>query len=397
MDAKRNGSEAVPATVGRSTVALVRCESYDESEVRGALERGIELVGGLSGFARPGERIVLKPNVLVGTDPDRCVVTHPSILKCAGRILVESGVSAYYGDSPAFGGAERNLKRSRLKEAADEVGLILADFDNGRSVSHNSALLVKNFVIANGVLDSDGVISLSKLKTHGLTRFTGAVKNTLGCIPGFYKPQHHARTPDPYLFSTMLVDLNTLVKPRLHIMDGIMAMEGDGPRSGKPKKMNVLLFSEDPIALDAVACRIIDLDPEHVPTSKPGEQAGLGTYHYDNIDLAGDEIEGFIDKSFEVVRRPPVPSGKNRLAVFIKNRICPRPVIDRGLCTNCGTCVKMCPVDPKAVDWHSGDRSKQPTHKYGRCIRCFCCGEVCPEAAITTRNTLLGRIFFPLS
>ncbi len=388
--------DRAPKVAGKSKVALVRCESYDEDAVRRAIEAGIDLLGGLPRFARAGERIVLKPNVLIGTDPDKCVVTHPSILKAAGRILLEAGVSAYYGDSPAIGGAERNLKRARLKQAADEVGLTLADFDHGRSVNHSDALLVKSFVIANGVLESDGVISLCKLKTHGLTRFTGAVKNTFGCIPGTFKAQHHARTPDPYLFGTMLVDLNTLVRPRLYIMDGIMAMEGNGPRSGTPKKLNVLLFSEDPIAIDSVACRIIDLDPEYVPSSKPGEQAGLGTYHRESIELVGDDIETFVDKSFEVVRQPPVPAGKNRMANFIKNRICPRPVINGSLCTNCGTCVRMCPVDPKAVDWHTGDKSKQPTHKYGRCIRCFCCGEVCPEGAIDVQNTLLGRVFFPM-
>ena len=155
---------------------------------------------------------------------------------------------------------------------------------------------MKKLIIANGVLDCDGLISLPKLKTHGLMRFTGAVKNQFGCIPGFLKGQYHVKLPDPYDFATMLVDINTLIKPRLYIMDGITAMEGNGPRSGKPKQLNVLLLSTDPIALDATACKIINLNPEFVPTSKLGEKAGLGTYHTENIEIVGEQIDLLLTK-----------------------------------------------------------------------------------------------------
>jgi Pyruvate/2-oxoacid:ferredoxin oxidoreductase delta subunit len=254
--------------------------------------------------------------------------------------------------------------------------------------------LVKKFIIANGVLDSDGLISLPKLKTHGLVRFTGAVKNQFGCVPGLLKSQYHVKLPDPYDFGTMLVDLNTLIKPRLYIMDGIMAMEGNGPRSGRLKQLKILLLSSDPIAIDATACRIIDLDPEIVPTSKPGEKGGLGTYHIENIQLIGESLESFFDPSFEVNRKPLMHSSGGRFKTFIKNRITQRPFIDTTKCTICGICVTMCPVEPKAVDWHRGDKSKPPKYNYGLCIRCYCCQETCPDGAILMDSPLLGR-FFP--
>jgi ferredoxin len=171
-------------------------------------------------------------------------------------------------------------------------------------------------------------------------------------------------------------------------------MEGNGPRSGKLRKLNVLLFSTDPIALDATACRIINLDPEVVPTSKLGEKAGLGTYHGENIELVGDSLESFVCPDFDVIRTPPDHCTSGRVKTFIKNRLCERPVIDGVKCTNCGTCVKMCPVDPKAVDWRNGDKSQPPTHDYDRCIRCYCCQEACPEGAITAQTTVLGRLFY---
>ncbi len=325
----------------KTKVALVRCDTYEEDKVLKAVQKGFDLLGGVSMFAKRGEKIVMKPNVLIGSNPDSCVTTHPAVFKAVGRLLMEAGASVYYGDSPAFGKCEANVRKAGLKQVGDELGFILANFDAGRSVSHPAGLLMKSFVIAHGVLDADGLVNLPKLKTHPLVRFTGAVKNQFGCVPGLLKSQYHVKLPDPYDFATMLVDLSTLVKPRLCVMDGIMAMEGNGPRSGKPKKMNVLLLSTDPIAIDATACRIIDLDPEVVPTSRPGEQAGLGTYHIENIEIVGESMEQFLNQTFDVIRTPPMHCTSGRLRTFIKNRICEKPVIDKAKCTNCGNCVRM--------------------------------------------------------
>ena len=349
--------------MNKSTVALVKCDTYDEQQVYRAVEAGLDLLGGVGHFIKPGERIVIKPNVLFGTNPQKCVTTHPSVFQAVCRLLQQADATVYYGDSPSFGKCEAHTKRADLKRVADELGVKLADFDHGKAVSHQEALLNKRFVIANGVLESDGLINLPKLKTHPLTRFTGAIKNQFGCVPGILKSQYHVKMPDPYDFATMLVDLNTLIRARLCIMDGIMAMEGNGPRSGQPRKLGVLLFSSDPVALDSIACKIIDLNPEFVPTLKAGEKAGLGTYHYENIEVIGDNIESFIVKTFEVIRTPPLSSSGGRLRTFIKNQICPRPAIDKSKCTNCGMCVEMCPVDPKAVDWHTGDESRLPTYQ----------------------------------
>ncbi|MBA7600046.1 hypothetical protein ES703_07093 [subsurface metagenome] len=380
--------------MNKSTVALVKCDTYDDERVYNAIKAGLDFLGGISHFVKPGERIVIKPNVLVGTSPQKCVTTHPSVFKAVGRLLREAGTDVYYGDSPGFGKCEGHMKKADLKQVADELGIKLADFDNGKNVSHKEALLNKRFVIANGVLESDGLVSLPKLKTHAFTRLTGAIKNQFGCVPGILKSEYHVKMPDPYDFATMLVDLNTLIRPRLYIMDGIMAMEGNGPRNGTPKNLRVLLFSSDPIALDSIACQIIDLDPTFVPTSRPGERSGLGTYHYENIEVIGEDVESFVDKDFEVIRKPPFPATSGRLRTFTRNRICPRPTIDKAICTNCGECVEMCPTNPKAVNWHTDDKSKPPTFKYGRCIRCYCCQESCPSGAIVVQNTLLGKIIF---
>ena len=379
--------------MNKARVIIIRCDTYADDQVLTAIQKGVDMLGGTSAFVKPGERIVMKPNILIGTDPDKGVTTHPAVFRAVGKLLKDAGANVLYGDSPSFGKSEPNLRRSGIKEVGDKLGFIVADFDSGRPVSHKDALLVKQFVVANGVLDSDGLVSLPKFKTHGLVRFTGAVKNQFGCVPGLLKSQYHVKLSDPYDFATMLVDLNTLIKPRLYIMDGIVAMEGNGPRSGKLKWLNVLLLSSDPIALDATACRIAYLDPKIIPTSKPGEKAGLGTYHVENIELMGETLESFVDTSFEINRTPPMSGSGGRFRVFLKNRITQRPVIDKTKCTCCGICITMCSVQPKAIDWYKGDESKPPRYDYNNCVRCYCCQETCPEGAIYLSSPLLGKIY----
>jgi len=380
--------------MNRSKVALVRCETYDPDAVYQAVRKGLDLIGGTSSLVKSGERIVMKPNVLYGTNPEKGVSTHPSVFRAVGKLLQEAGARVAYGDSPSFAGAEGHMRRAGLKQLADELGIELADFDKGRTVSHKDALLIKSFVLANGVLDSDGLVNLPKLKTHPLVRLTGAVKNQFGCVPGVLKAQYHVKLADPYDFAAMLVDLNTLAKPRFCVMDGIMAMEGNGPRSGKLRKLNVLLFSTDPVALDATACRIINLDPEIVTTSKLGEKAGLGVYRSEDIELVGDSLESFLCRDFDVIRTPQEHLRQGRITAFVKNRVCERPVIETAKCTSCGQCVKMCPVEPKAIDWRKGEDKKPPRHNYDRCIRCYCCQESCPEGSISAQSTLVGRLLF---
>lgn len=183
-----------------------------------------------------------------------------------------------FGDSPGFQAPEIAAKRTGAAEVGDMLQLPLAGFRSGREVHFSEGHQNKKFMNANAVLDSDCVISLPKMKTHGFQRVTGAVKNQFGCVPGALKGEFHVKVPDAYEFAKMLIDLNACVQPRLYIMDGIIAMEGSGPRGGTPKQMNVILFSADPIALDATMCRLMNLDLALVLTNRAGAEMGAGTY-----------------------------------------------------------------------------------------------------------------------
>jgi uncharacterized protein (DUF362 family)/Pyruvate/2-oxoacid:ferredoxin oxidoreductase delta subunit len=384
-------AEGSSSDVTPSVVALVRCPSYEAANVDGAVDRGVELLGGIERFAAPGETLVLKPNLLVARDAERAVTTHPSVFRAVARRFVEAGADVSYGDSPGFGRPATVARRAGLTPIADEIGIALAEFTRGRAVSFPEGDLIKQFTIAEGVLVADGIVSLPKLKTHGLTRITGSIKNQYGCIPGPLKAEFHARLPNVDLFSRMLVDLNRFLRPRLFVMDGIVAMEGNGPQNGAPRPMNVLLFSTDPVALDAAVCAMVGLDPTLVLPIVYGQEYGLGRAA--DIDYVGDPIESFVAPDFDVNRRRASTTGDpGRVSRWALRLVVPRPVLLPQKCTKCGTCVEVCPVVPKAVRFEGRDRSQPPVHHYDHCIRCYCCQEMCPEGAVELRVPLLGRI-----
>ncbi len=374
-----------------SKVAIIRCESYAPAEVKVAVERGLELIGGPLNFVKPGEKILLKPNLLAADPPEKCVTTHPAVFKAVGEVFQSAGAEIGYGDSPGFGSPEATARKAGIAAAAAELQIELADFQNGEEVFFPEGVQNKKFVIARGVLDSDGIISLPKLKTHALTRMTGSIKNQFGCIPGVLKGEYHVKLPDVNNFAQMLVDLNNLLKPRLFIMDGIMAMEGNGPRGGRPKEMNVLLFSTDPIALDATVCRMVGVNPESVPTMVLGMKAGLGSYIENDIELVGDKLGDFHCPAFDVKRGTGSDLKKIPMLRLLNNMLLPKPHIIETGCVKCGVCIKVCPVTPKVLDWSKEDNSLPPVYDYNRCIRCYCCQELCPESTIDVEVPLIRR------
>ncbi len=393
-------------------VVLLRCESYHEIEVKKAVERGINLLGGIDQFVKKNDKILLKPNLLIGDLPEKCTTTHPAIFRAVAEIfqtamhanhdLTTNNMQARivpsnedlrlrYGDSPAFGSPLAAAQKCEIAGIAEKLKIPLADFIHGQEIVFTKGKQNKKFVIAQGVLEADGIISLPKLKTHGFEKLTGCVKNQFGCIPGLLKAEFHIKLPDPVDFARMLVDLNNFVCPRLYIMDGIWAMEGNGPRGGTPKAMNLILMSTDPIALDATVCRIISLNPELVPTIYLGYEAKTGTYKENEILLLGDDISTFKAPSFKVDRSTIIRYHPNKILSFFSRHLVSKPVIETDKCIKCGVCVMICPAKPKALNWQGDDKRLFPQYAYALCIRCCCCQEMCPEKAIFLKKPLFRK------
>ncbi|HSV31335.1 MAG TPA: DUF362 domain-containing protein [Atribacteraceae bacterium] len=371
-------------------VALISCPDYERDSVQNAIEKGFACFGGCVGLFSPGERVLLKPNLLAGVTPEQAVTTHPEVFRAIAVTLLGTGVRVGYGDSPGYGNPSLVAEKAGLEAVAQEIGLARADFMTSQDVDFPEGRQHKKFPLAQGISQYDTLLSLPKWKTHGLTRITGAVKNQFGCVPGLRKTEYHFKMPDVEHFSRFLVDLNRFLRPRFCIMDAVMAMEGEGPRSGDPRMMGVIGFSDDPVALDAVFCRLIDVDPTLVPTCRWGAAMGLGEIDETRIVLAGDPLEKFVLRDFRVKRGPLESYKQRKLMRGLRRFVLARPRIEPKLCRLCAVCCEVCPAQPKALEMK---RAGWPPVFHERfCIRCFCCQEMCPHRAITIHTPPLRRL-----
>ena len=376
----------------KSLVALIPCESYDNEKVYEAISKGIELIGGIDSLINNNERILVKPNLLSSSNPDKAITTNPSVFGSILRYLKENGYqNITYGDSPAgITNMEEVVKVTGLKQKADQYNVQLGDFDNYQTVDYPSGNVAKKFALCKGVIDADAIISISKMKTHALEIITGAVKNQYGCIYSNRKSLGHAKYPNSNVFAKMLIDLNLYLKPRLYIMDGIIAMEGNGPASGDPVFMKTILISKDPIALDSVFARLIDLNPEYVPTIVYGDKYKLGTMDFDKITIITPDGIKTIDEVFNKYGNKDFVVNRNKRSFWNLKELLHRtkkkthkPVVDLNLCIACGKCEGVCPVNGKAVHSGKGNKAK---YDYDKCIRCYCCQEICPAKAISRKD-----------
>lgn len=376
----------------KSRVILLPCNTYREDAVYESLKQGLDLLGGIRSFVRQEEKLLLKPNLLKRAEVERAVITHPAVVGMFARILREEGYEdVFLGDSCGTGTTGRVIKGTGMDTYLDTWKVPAVDFSEGISVEYPEGIQAKEFVVPKELLEADAVISLCKMKTHALERVTGAVKNSYGFIYGLHKAKGHTKYPSADSFARMLADLNRYVKPRLYIMDGIVAMEGNGPGSGDPVSMNVLLMSADPVALDSVFCRLVHLKPQLVPTNYHGEKMGLGTWKEAEIELVTPEgtismaeaVEKYGNPDFDVDRRQIRRGIWERMAKAL-NLFQKKPYIEKEKCIRCGVCVKSCPVVGKAVDFSKG-KDQPPVYDYKKCIRCFCCQEMCPEKAIKVK------------
>jgi uncharacterized protein (DUF362 family)/Pyruvate/2-oxoacid:ferredoxin oxidoreductase delta subunit len=291
-----------------------------------------------------------------------------------GGLLREAGAAVSFGDSAGIVNSRQAAEGCGLLAAGQRAGLAFEDFDRG------SGRPLGRYPVARCLAACDGLISLPKMKTHQLTRLSGAVKNLFGCIPGRLKPLTHLRHPDVLDFSRTLAGLHLHLKPRLHVLDAVAVMEGNGPRNGDARALGALLLSEDPVAADATFCRLVDLDPRHVPTCTEGARCGLGSWQEGEIELKEGTPADFRLPDFRVIRHGVSRDGLLRYYPRIRHLLFAHPRIDPALCRLCGDCVRICPVPDKAVAFQ--ERGAPPVFDYRRCIRCWCCQESCPHRAI---------------
>lgn len=379
-------------------VSVVKCGDYQRERVSLAVKQAVDLLGGIRCFASPGEVVLLKPNLLQGISPDRCVTTHPEVIYAIGLLLKDLGCKVVIADSP--GGGIRYTSGNLIKayraagynRIAEELGIELNLDTSVIDIPNPGGVLVKRFPVIKSATMADRIIGISKAKTHMWTLLTGASKNLFGLIPGLEKPAFHSRFRDESAFSQMILDLDELIQADLHLMDAVIGMEADGPLSGAPRQIGVILASPSALALDTVAAQLMEIPPADVPVLRRAQELGMIREDAGDITLLGDFIGELIVSGY---RKPStyVGSGKglrkNASLSFVQqagSMYTLKPMISPDLCVGCGKCRMICPVQAISIEG-------KVAHINSRiCIRCYCCHEMCTDGAVVLRRSIAGRV-----
>ncbi len=369
-------------------VAITRCGDYRRELVDDAVATALDLVGGMDKVVKPGDRVLLKVNLLAPAAPDAAVTTHPAVVRSVAAQVLECGGVPVVADAPGYlfaGGKSRALAKSGIADAVAPLGVEALQFESVEkpfvSTPVPGGVHLRQVMAARLALEADVIITLPKLKTHSNTWYTGAVKNMFGAVATATRKQAHA-LGDHQRFAAAIVDIYSVMKPRLAVMDAVVGMEGDGPRHGDPRHTGLILAARDPVALDAVASRLIGFQPQEILTVRNASERGLGEGRLERITLPDERVE-------DVAVDYRKPGGRQvnihpLLMRLVGRLVKVEPRLERDACTRCRICEQSCPVGAISMDpYPEIDRSA--------CILCFCCNEMCPEGAMTVWKSRLAR------
>jgi uncharacterized protein (DUF362 family) len=351
-----------------ATVSILKATYSDPG-----IETLLAPLGGMGRFVKKNEKVLLKLNLLGAKEAEKAVTTHPEFVGAVAKAVKNAGGEPYIGDSPAGSFSKRHLnkayKRSGLEALAAEENVGLNFNTAVRKLDIPEGRRLQRSPVCDFVLNSDKIIALPKLKTHSFQYLTLACKIMYGAVPGLTKAKYHAQFPRRASFADMMLDILTIVKPQLYIMDGIVGMQGQGPGSGDPVKLDLVLASTDGVAMDIAVCKILGVEPVAIPVLKRAKVRGLWP---ERIDYP---IHGPQDVAYKGFRLP------NTADHLLTGKKPPRksPIIT-DKCTACGDCENICPKGAVKVQGSTAEVT------YSKCIRCYCCHEVCPEDAIMLRS-----------
>ncbi|HJO93563.1 MAG TPA: DUF362 domain-containing protein [Victivallales bacterium] len=369
-----------------TTVAAVKCSSYERKLVREKVHRAIALTGGFPEKIKPGSKILLKPNLLTAKHPDAAVTTHPEILRAVIKELKELGINDItVGDSPAGRHEWKQLwEKTGIKQVAEDEEVKLIPFENIKTILINKNVKVP---VLKELDDFDAVISLPKLKTHLLTKITGTVKNSYGLVIGQAKSHFHGKYPSPRKMSSFIADLYSQLKPDFVIMDAVKSMEGDGPNTGKPYKSGVILAGVDGVAVDSCACSIYDYDYNDIFTLFKAVEKGYGVGDHELIKRTGDawkNMDAAVCRRSKADFLSKIPEKLFFILTLVSK--C-RPSFDKKKCIKCGLCAEAC-VQKAIIN-----KKKCYKVKSSKCVLCMCCIEACPYQALKLKTTKIWNHF----
>ncbi len=374
-----------------SSVSLVSCKTYDLETVKVAVHDALAPHGEFSSFVRPGMSVLLKPNLLNASPPERCVTTHPAVFEAVAQLCIDHGAKVITGDCCGYGSPGDKMRASGIGAVSRRLGAEIVKFDGAVRLEPHASNVHRRIEVARQVVEADAIINLPKLKTHCQMLLTGAVKNLFGCVVGARKPQWHIKsTGERLYFGMMLVELYEHLAPALTVVDGVIGHEGNGPANGQSRPFGVILAGTDCVAIDVVIARMLGVEPSTVPVLQAAQKLGVGAWSPEQIEICGERLEDHAIRDLKLPKMMdidfPLPQIAKRLA---RHALLPRPYVDQAACTLCNECVTVCPTDVMRV---GGERLEID---YDGCINCFLCEDVCPEDAIFEKTGLLGKLLAP--
>ncbi|MGM0600383.1 MAG: DUF362 domain-containing protein [Candidatus Rifleibacteriota bacterium] len=370
-------------------VAGSKCTSYDYLTVKKEVTSLLELLGGAKAFIKPGQKVLLKPNMLSCKTPDKVATTHPAVVKALAEIFKANGAEVIIGDSPPviFGRSEKFWETTGFAQAAHEAGAKLISFENEEKqkvdlFTNNEKISIHLVKIC---FEVDLVVNIAKLKTHNLTRITGAVKNLYGLVPGLQKAQWHKIYPKSTTFSNFMTDLAGKIPCQLNFLDAIEGMDGQGPSGGRKIYPGFLLASTNPVAIDRVFCAVTGVDENKVPMLQRAKEINWGPKNSKQIEMLNASLESLRFSDFNVPNTPLQDYIPDNFLNFLKRLLWAGPALkDEKSCISCGRCAKICPVQAISIKENGAVFDRKI------CVSCFCCMEVCPvDAIVSIKSPLL--------
>ncbi|MFP4466704.1 MAG: DUF362 domain-containing protein [Candidatus Goldiibacteriota bacterium] len=378
-----------------SEIFIKKTESYEINGLVDTIRQGFDALGGIEEFISEGDVVLLKPNCLLGVMPDTGIITHPEFIRAVIRVIKPAAGRILIGDSPGFGSYRSAAAKNGTKKAADEEGAEIVEFKADTTIKPARRMMYAEYPAASEFVKADKIINLPKIKTHTLMYMTMCIKNMYGIIPGIRKIEYHAKAErSRYDFAKMLVEIYGLKKPVINIVDGILGLHGNGPGSdGRPIKTNMVIMGRDGFDIDRFIPPLVGLDPEKVYTNEVYIKEVLKEKKSDII-ITGDDPQ-YLKVKFDPPPAERAFSAFGGMINFFRGHGTAKPVFVENKCTGCGTCVSHCPVN--ALQHIVKEKKGRKVHKikcdYNKCIRCFCCHEMCRERAIAVKKPLLSHIF----
>ncbi len=372
-------------------IYLKQTLSYDGSTIYNSLKEILSFYK-MEERINSNVKILIKPNMLSASRPDKAVTTHPRVVDGLITILLEMGRQRQNITVADSGGGVANsaaqvaaYRACGFARVAKKHGVNLYTKLESKTVKTDGAI-VKEFEIIAPAVESDIIFNLPKFKTHVMTGMSAAVKNMFGIIPGLKKAEMHMRFPQKENFAKMQVDLSLAVKPTLTIIDGVVAMEGDGPGGGNPRELGLLISGENSHYLDMAVAYMMGFDPFALPLLREAKNRNLIPEKLPRQLICGDkQLYNVIDnwampRSYRVDFGDRVPRAIRWATPTVEKFLAPKPKIIKNKCIGCGRCAEICPQ--RTITIQNG----KAVINMKNCIKCFCCHEMCPAKAIDVKR-----------